>query len=155
MAKKRTFREFKQGIFKPINKAKCLNKSDIVYRSGLESKLMMQLDKNSNVISWSSEAVIIPYWKPGENRIARYFVDFYAKLKIGDTVKEYLFEVKPHRQISKPVANKNKKQSTILYENIQYAINTAKWKAAEEYCAKKGYKFLIITEKNIETILGK
>jgi len=30
-----------------------------------------------------------------------------------------------------------------------YAKNTAKWKAAEEYCRKKGWKFKILSEKDI------
>lgn len=160
MAKKRTFREFKQGIFKPQNSQKCLNKENIVYRSGLERKLMLVLDKNPNVVQWSSEKVIIPYKHPvksaqsGTPQYARYFVDFYMKLKVGEVVKEYLVEVKPERQCSSPTNHGNKKRTTLLYENLQWAINQAKWEAAESYCKKKNYKFLIINEKNIDTILS-
>lgn len=160
MAKKRSYREFKQGIFKPSNPAKCLNKENIVYRSGLERKLMLVLDKNPNVIQWSSEKVIIPYKHPvktaqsGTPQYARYFVDFYMKLKVGEVVKEYLIEVKPEKQCSAPTQHGNKKRTTILYENLQWAINKAKWEAAENYCKKKNYKFLIINEKNIDTILS-
>lgn len=158
MAKKRTFREFKQGIFSPSNKEKCLNKTLPVYRSSLERSLMIILDKNPNVLAWSSEQVIIPYKHPiksaqsGTPQYSRYFVDFYLKMKIGETIKEFIVEVKPHKQTESPTSHGNKKPTTILYENSQWAINQAKWDAATKWCEKKGYKFLIITEKNIDQI---
>jgi hypothetical protein len=167
MAKKRTYREFKQGIFKPQNSQKCLNKENIVYRSGLELKLMLVLDKNPNVIQWSSEKVIIPYKHPvksaqsGTPQYARYFVDFYMKLKVGEVIKEYLVEIKPERQCSRPTTHGNKKQSTLLYENLTFCVNTSKWEAARKWCENekrvknRDIEFIIITEKNIDTILGK
>lgn len=166
MAKKRTYREFKQGLYKPQNPSKCLNKTPPEYRSGLERKLMLVLDKNPNVIEWSSEKVIVPYKHPvksaqsGTPQYARYFVDFYMKLKVGEVVKEYLVEVKPERQTRKAENHGNKKQSTLLYEQLQFAINTSKWEAAKKWCEdqkrlkNRDIKFLIITEKNIDTILG-
>lgn len=160
MAKKRTYKEFKQGLFKPSDTLKCLNKTHPEYRSGLELKLMLVLDKNPNVISWSSEKVIVPYVHPvksaqaGTPQYARYFVDFYMKLKVGELIKEYLIEVKPSRQCEKPTAHGNKKTSTILYENVMWAINQAKWEAAKKYCEKKNYKFIIINETNIDKILS-
>lgn len=42
---------------------------------------------------------------------------------------------------------------TYLHENFIYS-NEAKWEAAEAYCKKKNYKFLIINEKNIDNILS-
>jgi hypothetical protein len=161
MPVKRTYREFKQGLFKPNNQPKCINKTPPEYRSGLELKVMKVLDKNPNVLSWSSEKVIIPYQHPikssqsGKPEYARYFVDFYIKLKIGEKVAELLVEVKPENQCHKPKNHGNKKASTLLYENSMYAINCAKWEAAKKYCEKKNYQFIIITEKNIERILGK
>ena len=91
---KRTYREFKQGIFKPVNHKKCLNKTDVVYRSFLEARLMKLLDKNSNVIEWSSEQVIIPYKHPQKSKMegkpvyARYFVDFFIHLKVGKNLSK-------------------------------------------------------------------
>ena len=166
MANNRSYREFKQGIFKPSNPAKCLNKENIIYRSGLELKLMLVLDKNPNVIQWSSEKVIIPYKHPvksaqsGTPQYARYFVDFYMKLKVGEVVKEYLIEVKPDSQTREAKNHGNKKPSTLLYEQLQFAINTSKWEAAKKWredqkrLKNRDIKFLIITEKNIDTIIG-
>jgi len=155
MAKKRTFREFKQGTFHPINKGKCLNPDNISFRSGLESQLMVILDKNPNIISWGSENVIIPYFKKAENRWARYFVDFYVKIKLGENVKEYIIEVKPEKFTKPPTTNGNKKKSTILYEQVTYLTDSNKWEAAKKWCDdqklknKRDIEFMIITEKNI------
>jgi hypothetical protein len=160
MSKKRTYREFKQGFFKPVDSAKCLNKTPPEYRSGLELKVMKVLDKNPNVLSWSSEKVIVPYVHPiktaqsGRTEIARYFVDFYMKLRVGETIKEFLVEIKPHKQTKQPTTHGNKKKSTILYENVQWAINQAKWEAAKKYCEKKNMQFIIIDENNIEKLLS-
>jgi len=32
---------------------------------------------------------------------------------------------------------------------MRYGINSAKWKAAQEYCADRGWDFVIITEKEL------
>lgn len=160
MAKKRTFREFKQGIYKPLNREKCLNKHEVVYRSKLEQRLMLILDRNPNVISWGSENVVIPYKHPiksaqsGTPQYARYYMDFYCKLKINNVVKEMLIEVKPESQTRPPGKHGNKKSSTILYENLQWSINSAKWEAAHKFCVQKNWGFLIVTEKNIDSMLA-
>lgn len=160
--KKRTFREFKQGLFRPTNPAKCLNQTPPEYRSGLEMKLMVVLDKNDNIIQWSSEKVVIPYFKRIENRMARYFVDFYFKIKIGELVKEFIVEVKPQKQTENPMgkpAHGNKKKSTIIYEQTMFITNTDKWEAAKKWCEEqkrtknRDIEFIIITEQNIDKIL--
>jgi hypothetical protein len=161
MAKKRTFREFKQGIYKPINKSKCLNKGEIVYRSGLERSMMTTLDKNPNVISWGSENVIIPYYKSVEKRNARYFLDFYMKLRLGEIIKEFIVEVKPANQLKnvmEGVSHKNKKPSTIAYDVLTAQTNKDKWDAARAWCGEqlskksRNIEFIILTEKNIDSL---
>ena len=148
------FEEFKQGVFTPLNKEKCLNKIPPFYRSSLERSLMIVLDKNPRVIAWNSEQTVIPYKHPIENRFARYFVDFYMKILIGEKTYEYIIEVKPKKQCSKPTVSKNKKQSTILYENVQWAINQAKWESARKWAKAKNMEFKIMTEEDID-FLGK
>lgn len=160
MSKKRTFKEFKQGLFKPRNPDKCLNKTPPEYRSGLELKVMNVFDKHPNVLKWSSEKVVIPYVHPvksaksGTTEYARYFVDFYAKLKIGEFTKEFLFEVKPKSQCSPPTKHGNKKTTTVLYENVMWQVNKSKWEAARAYCKKKNYQFFLLNEENIDQILS-
>ncbi len=158
MAKKRTFKEFKQGIYKPTNREKCLNKVPVVYRSFLEARLFRVLDRSSNVLEWSSEQVIIPYKNPvksaqeGETVYSRYFVDVYMKMTIGEEVKKFIVEIKPFAQTQPPKPSKKKKTSTVIYENAQWSVNQAKWEAARKWAEKKGMDFLIITEKNIEIL---
>jgi hypothetical protein len=37
-----------------------------------------------------------------------------------------------------------------LSEVKTYAVNEAKWKAAEEYCADRRMQFMILTEKELK-----
>ena len=52
------------------------------------------------------------------------------------------------------IKNKNKTKSgrisrRYLNEVKTWGINEAKWKAAEEYCKDRGWKFKIMTEKEL------
>ena len=89
----------------------------------------------------------MPYLKPPNDKSARYFPDFLVQMANGDV---FMIEVKPEKQTTKPVPSKRKKQNTILTENAFWAINQRKWSAAKEFCAKKGWGFKIVTEKDIE-----
>jgi hypothetical protein len=139
-----------KGYFRPKNPGKYKgNPSNIIYRSGWELKLMMHLDVHPDVIQWSSEEFFIPYRSPIDGRIHRYFPDFYVKKKNKDGKTEVvIIEVKPLAQTLEP-----KKQSKITRKYITevktYGINMSKWKAAEEFCADKGWKFQIFTEKEL------
>lgn len=152
---KKKFREFKQGIYKPMNPEKVKNKSEIVYRSHLEFRLMKMCDKNSAVLEWSSESVIIPYFNPVKGRKARYYMDAYIMLETPQGAKKFLVEIKPERQTKPPVPSKRKKRSTVLYENAMYAVNKEKWAAAKDFAEKRGMEFLIITEKDLDRMEGK
>lgn len=154
MGKKRTYREFKQGIFKPKNLNKVLNKDPIVYRSGLELSVMMALDKYDVVKKWGSEFDVIPYYNPVKGGPARYFIDFTLVVETQGKFQVWLVEVKPQKQIEAPTINKNKKQSTVIYEQAMYAVNKAKWDAAEKYASTKGWFFTTMSEDNIETFLS-
>lgn len=152
MSNNKKFSEYKQGFFTPLNKDKCKNKVPPFYRSSLERSLMIVLDKNPRVLLWSSEQVIIPYKNPVQNKMSRYFVDFYMKLQIGEQIKEYIIEVKPKKMCSKPLLNKNKKPSTILYENVQWVINQAKWESATKWAKAKNMEFIIFNEENVNSL---
>ncbi len=142
-------KNFVQGIYKPKNSQKYIG-STPVYRSMMELKAFRYLDNNPNVLSWSSESVVVPYISPADGRMHRYFVDLVAKLKSKDgTIKKLLIEVKPEKQTKPPTESANKKQKTMIYERYHFAINTAKWKAAQEWCKSKGYTFIILNEKHL------
>lgn len=141
---------YKQGWFKPLNPKKYIgDPTNIVYRSGWEKKFMSWLDTKESVTAWSSEEVIIPYISPVDNRPHRYFVDFYVETvgSNGET-KKMLIEVKPRVQTQEPKSPKRRTKRYIT-EVVTYGVNQAKWKAAEEYCRKKGWEFKIITESEL------
>ena len=71
-----------KGKFRPKNRKKYKgNSSDIVYRSLWKLKFMNYCDKSKDIITWSSEEIIIPYKSPVDNKSHRYFPDFYVKYK--------------------------------------------------------------------------
>lgn len=142
--------KFKQGVYIPVNGDKLIDSSPPLYRSKLELLFMRFCDNNPNVLKWGSESVVIPYISPIDNRPHRYFVDNFVMIKEGDKIVKYLIEVKPSSQLLKPVHSNRKKKSTMIYEQVQYVVNQAKWNACEAYCAKKGWKFLKITEKELK-----
>jgi hypothetical protein len=145
---KKKYSQYKQGIYKPSGK-KYKGGSNPVYRSSWELKFFRWCDANPNVVEWSSESVAIPYKSPLDGRVHRYFVDNVVKIKEGNSITKYIIEIKPKKQTIKPKAHGNKKKSTVLYENMQYVKNIAKWEAARDWCKRKGYKFQIITEDHL------
>ena len=147
--KKRKYKQYKQGLYRPTNKNKYKGKGDPRYLSGWELKFFRWCDNNPDVLEWSSENIIIPYLNPLTGRTHRYMVDNHVIIREGDKVVKYLIEIKPKRQTRKPTSHGNKKQSTMLYENIEYVRNQAKWAAARKWCDKHGYKFEIVTEDQL------
>ena len=104
-----------RGKFKPKNPKKYKgNPTNIVYRSLLERRFMVYLGNTPAVLKWSSEEIIIPYVSPIDNRVHRYFPDFYMKYKnkYGMTVNQ-LIEIKPSKQ-TKPPNPKRKLTKTEL-----------------------------------------
>ena len=140
-------KKWRQGIFTPKNQNKFIG-SKAVYRSGLELKFFRFCDDNPNVLEWASENIIVPYISPLDNRAHRYYVDNYIAIKEGSEVVKYLVEIKPSKQ-TKPPTTKYRKRQHLIYEQKQYVINQAKWKAAKEFCKKKGFTFIILTEKEL------
>lgn len=140
--------KYYQGFFKPKNPKKYLgNPTNIVYRSFLEFKVMRYFDLTDEVLQWFSEELAIPYVSPKDNRIHRYFPDFYCKIKTKNKIEEYLIEVKPYNQTQIPKKGKNEKR--YIQEVFTYAINESKWEAAKKYCEGKNWQFKIITERDI------
>jgi len=139
-----------KGFFKPKNPAKYKgNPSNVIYRSGWELKLMVHLDSHPDVIQWSSEEFCIPYKSPVDGKIHRYFPDFFVKKKNPEGIVESLvIEVKPLKQVLAPQVQ-SKATRKYLNEVKTYGINSAKWKAAKEFCELKKWKFVIMTEKEL------
>ena len=111
---------------------------------------MVWADKNARVVEWGSENVVIPYVSPIDEKIHRYFMDLYIKIKENNTIKKYLVEIKPDKQTRAPKASKKKKESTVIYEQATWAVNQAKWEAAKQFAKKYNMDFIIITELDLE-----
>jgi len=110
---------------------------------------MKYCDTNENILEWFSEEIAVPYRSPIDNKIHRYFPDFYIKVKESNgSIKKYIIEIKPKKQTIEPIPQKRKTKGYI-YEVYEYAKNQAKWKAAEEWCADRGYEFKVLTEDNL------
>lgn len=141
-------KKYRQGVFTPKNGDKFIG-TKAVYRSGLELKFFRFCDDNPNVLKWSSENVVVPYVSPLDGKVHRYFVDNYIMLKEGDDIKKYLIEIKPSKQ-TKPPTTKYKKKQHIIYEQRQWVVNSSKWESARKFAKKKGWEFIIITEKDLK-----
>jgi len=119
-----------KGKYTPKNTSK-LNKKSAIYRSMWERRFMLYCDRNDNILEWNSESIHIPYVSPKDNKLHNYYPDFYVKYinTKGHTV-EKIVEIKPQWQ-------------------KKWSINRAKWRAARQYCKVHGYKFQVLTEKEL------
>ena len=138
------------GSFRPKNPQKYIgNPTNIIYRSSWERRFMIFCDMNESVLEWGSEEVIIPYVSPLDNKIHRYFPDFLIKIKTRDGHTEVrLIEVKPYSQCIRPEVPTRTSKS-FLEKVKNWGINTAKWQAAEKFAEGRGWKFQLLTEKEL------
>jgi len=121
----------------------------VQYKSGLELKAMRYADYNKHVVKWSLEPFPIMYIKPTDGKKHRYFIDFYLEFSTGD---KFLVEVKSHKETVQPKAPKKQTQKAMLnYQKAMqlYAINRAKWAAAEEFSKQNKMRFIVLTEKEL------
>lgn len=110
---------------------------------------MVHLDENKSVIEWSSEEIAIPYRSPLDNRIHRYFPDFYVKaVDESGNLKEMLIEVKPKKETIEP-KKKSRVTKQYITEVTTWGKNQAKWKSAVDYCTDRGWEFKIMTEEHL------
>ena len=111
--------------------------TNIIYRSLWERKFMVYCDKNQNILEWASEEIAIPYRSPIDNRVHRYFPDFYMKVKeTNGKIKNYVIEVKPAKQ-TKPPTKPKRQTKGYIREAYEYAKNQGKWIMAKEFCADR------------------
>lgn len=139
-----------KGRFSPKNPKKYKgDPTNIIYRSGWERRVMVYLDDNPAIIEWSSEEIAIPYLCPTDNRWHRYYPDFVVKARKADgMVQTMILEVKPKKETMEPKVQK-KRTKRYITEVMTWGKNQAKWKAASEYCADRGWVFKLITEDQL------
>ena len=139
-------RKYAKGKYRPKLPNKYVgDTSNIVYRSSWEYKFMKWCDYTPSVTKWGSEEIAIPYTSPVDGKKHRYFPDFYVEI----AGKKYIVEVKPIRQTKQPNTHK-KVAKAYINEVFTYAVNKAKWTAAEKFCKQTGLKFMLITEKELK-----
>ena len=137
----------KHKIYNPINRKKYVGKSNPICRSSWEYAFCKYLDFNPNVIEWSSESLAIKYMFLGKPKT--YYPDFIVKMNSNKGVYTWVIDVKPYKETIPPKINNRKSRKTKLYEEHTWQKNKQKWKYASAYCKKFGYKFTILTEKEL------
>lgn len=137
---------YRQGAYKLRHPEKYVgDPTKVYYRSSWELQLHKFFDNNPNILEWISEGFAIPYVKPTTGKVARYFPDYWIKYKDKNgNIKQEILEVKPDTQV-----NVRKRKRLTEQEKLTYAVNVAKWKAATQFCQKRGIKFRLLTENEI------
>lgn len=136
----------------PVYPEKYKGRPPIICRSSWEEAFCRWADYASSVVSWVSEETPIKYQDPvqpiknGKPNFKTYWPDFVIETKNGEV---FLIEVKPYKQTIQPKRSTNKSRKTMLTEEKSWLVNQAKWRAAKAYCARKGWVFKIITEKEL------
>lgn len=132
------------GRFVPKNPQKYVgDPNNIIFRSLWESKVMQWMDNRSAVLRWGSEENVIPYLSPVDNKVHKYFPDFFIEYRDADgNILREIVEVKPLHETDEEHAKHQRSKDAVV-------VNTAKWKAAAIWCEQRGMKFRVITEKSI------
>jgi hypothetical protein len=137
-----------KGMYKVKNPAKYTgDHTNVIYRSLWERNVFRWCDDNPQILKWSSEEVVVPYYYDLDKKYHRYFVD----LKFTTDQGTFLIEIKPKNQTVPP---KKPKRQTARYLNeaASYIKNQCKWKAAETYAKDRGWKFVVWTEDEIRSM---
>lgn len=139
-----------KGRFRPKHPEKYKgDPTNIIYRSLWEMKLMRYFDQHPDVLQWGSEEIVIPYRSPVDNRIHRYFPDFFVRMKDREgKINTMILEVKPAAQTKAPEIQK-KHTRKYINEVMTWGVNQAKWKAAKEFCEDRSWEFKLMTEKEL------
>lgn len=153
---KKQFDPKKHSTFTPLNTKKYTGSYPIICRSSWETIFCKYCDNNDKILYWNSEKVSIPYKHPyltDKNNLpktSKYYPDFLITVQeTPSRIIKYLIEIKPYKETIPPKTGGRKTPKTRLYEQKSWAINSAKWKAAERYCKRMGYKFIKLTEKQL------
>jgi hypothetical protein len=140
----------KTEFFVPRNGSKYIGRYPIVVRSSWERMVCQWLDSNEDVLEWSSENYAIHYYDPIQMKERRYYPDFFARIvdKEGRSTS-YIIEVKPLKETRPPIKTRKQSRKTQLTQESTWVTNKAKFEAAERYCKKMGYRFQLLTEREL------
>ena len=135
---------FAQGKYIIKNPEKYVGNKQPTYRSSWEFTFMRACDTHPSIQKWASEAISIPYRCPLTGRQTIYVPDFFIQyIDKNSKMHVELIEVKPLNQTVYEKVGKNKNNQ------MQYAKNVAKWRAAQAWCKSQGIKFRVVNENDI------
>ena len=130
---------------------------------------MIRLDHNDKVVKWGAECLKIPYQlthylSNGDIDLKNhtYYPDFYYEMKgEGGINIKVVAEVKPMKEylmvlkLQEGKIDSPKNSPTLKkLKNLEYDVkmarkNQQKWTNMIKFCDLKGFKFIVITEKNL------
>lgn len=142
----------KVGIYYIRNFNKTNGVKQYQYKSKLEMAMMQYLDKTPQVLQWKYEPNGIDYvdlterdqqsGRYGKKR--KYYIDFVATVvESSGKLKNVWIEVKSSKETRQP------SDSSSAERKKTWIRNNCKWNAARRLCESKGYKFLVITDKDL------
>lgn len=136
--------QWQQGEYVVKNKHKFKGRSNPVYKSSWELRMMTFLDERLEIELWAYEPFSIPYVHPLTHRRSNYWPDFLVKYtdKSGQAHVD-LLEVKPASQAFQENVGKSQKNQA------DFVVNNAKWEAARLYAKMKGMNFRVVDESQI------
>lgn len=141
------------GSFMPKNKKKYRGEiTKIHYRSNWEKFVMGYFDKHPDVVAWSSEETVIPYFSNADGKRRRYFMDFWVRYSNG---MEFLIEVKPKKETMpppKPAKLTAGAKARFMNELYTYQVNVDKWKAAKTFAESRKMNFRILSEAGLRKL---
>ena len=110
------------GKYKITNKEKYRgDPTKVVYRSLWEKHCFKWCDSSAEILEWSSEEIIVPYFYEVDRKYHRYFPDLKIKMSSG---KVYLIEIKPDKETRPPEGKRKTKQ--YITEGLTYIKNENK-----------------------------
>ena len=141
-----------KGKYKVKNPQKYIGDStNVIYRSLMELNFMKWCERSEKVLKWNSEEVVIPYISPMDKKRHRYFPDFLIQTNKGWTLIEVkpLVQTKPPKKILIEKVTLKKKRRYVKAVKT-WLVNEAKWNAAKKVCELNGWKFELMTEKQLQ-----
>lgn len=149
-----------KGIFVPKNPRKYLgnNIDNIVYRSSWELTCCNTFDNSESILGWMSESLPsnhvhegisgIPYRNPFTGKWTIYVPDFFV-IYIDRNGKKHaeVMEIKPLAELPPVMSGMHHKANPL--KEAKQVLNAAKYEAAFDFCAKRGWRFRVVTEKDL------
>lgn len=150
---------FIQGQYFPKHPNKYKGKvNEIIYRSSYELQFMNYCDNRSYVVAWSSEEVVIPYVKPTDGKIHRYFMDFWMEYISNEYeyednhwVKVDMDKVNDESKQNLELIIKNKHPHIIAIRSISKIPNNAIGKVNDVYISDNTHNIFIKIQGKIKT----